>query len=53
MKSLLWTLILLAILFYTHGTFEEIRGHKYLTPHTIDIAFLIMAFAACMGVGLL
>lgn len=53
MKSVLWTLLLLALLFYTHGTFEEIRGHKYLTPLSLDIAFLIMAFVACMGVGLL
>ncbi len=51
MKAVLWTLILLALLLYTHGTFEEIRGHKYMTPYSVDIAFVLMSLVACFGAG--
>ncbi len=53
MKSVLWLMLWAAVLMYTHGTFEEIRQSKYLTPLSIDLAFIVMAFVGCCALGLL
>lgn len=53
MKAVLWTLLLLSILLFTHATFEEIRNPKYQTPFSLDLAFIVMSFVACFGVSLL
>lgn len=53
MKAVLLALLLLSLLLFTYGTFEEIRNPSFRTPFSLDLAFIVMSFVACFGVSLL
>lgn len=53
MKAVLLALLLLSLLLFTYGTFEEIRNPGFKTPFSLDLAFIVMSFVACFGVSLL
>ncbi len=53
MRVGLYVLIIFAFLMFIYGTFVQFRDNRYWAPFSTDLAFMLMTWAALVGVSLL